>query len=91
MKRKDPPLIRPPDLVVLLSLGILTGLLGYAIIFYDTAHQAEWQIADNTTEHVSFLIYTPEGLEQGKKYPLVFALTPNADAPGDDYRLGRGG
>jgi len=79
VRRRDPPLIQPSDLVILLSLGILAGLFGFAIIFYNNAHEAEWRVADKTSEHVSYLLYTPDGLEQGKKYPLVFALSPNAD------------
>ena len=36
--------------------------------------------AGKLTDRQSYLVYLPDGLEPGKKYPLVFALSPNGDA-----------
>ncbi|MBI4674187.1 MAG: hypothetical protein HY741_21295 [Chloroflexi bacterium] len=32
------------------------------------------------TDDGNYLVYHPDGLERGKRYPLVFALSPTADA-----------
>jgi predicted esterase len=39
-----------------------------------------WYFLGKIQDKGNYLIYTPAGMEPGKTYPLVFALSPSADA-----------
>ncbi len=42
----------------------------------------KWRETGQLLDHPTYLVYLPDGLEPGKRYPLVFALSPGADALG---------
>jgi len=67
-------------LLITIALGILVGLLFYGSPILVNTPQSPWPMTGKLTDRQSYLVYLPDDLEQGKKYPLVFALSPGADA-----------
>jgi predicted esterase len=66
------------SLTLAVALGILAGLLVWGGVA--RAPEWLWRIRGKLIEHPTYLIYLPDGYQTGKPYPLVFALSPSADA-----------
>jgi len=67
---------------IAIVLGVFAGWLSCGgAVRADTAPM-KWREAGKLLDHPTYLVYLPDGLESGKKYPLVFALSPVADALG---------
>jgi predicted esterase len=72
--------------VLLLVCGILVGVLGYFLIFHGQELWLALMIDRRMTDRGDELVYVPGGAASGvkdtagSKYPLVFALSPSADA-----------
>jgi len=66
------------SLTLVVLLGILAGLLLWGGIV--RAPEWLWRMSGKLIEHPTYLIYLPDGYQPRKPYPLVFALSPGADA-----------
>jgi len=66
--------------LVIIVLGGLVGLLLYEFTAPVDTAQSQLPETGKLTDRQSYLIYLPETLESDKRYPLVFALSPGADA-----------
>lgn len=72
----------PAGFFISISLGILLGLIIYLLVrAYDSVRPL-WVLEGKLRNEGSYLVYLPDGWEAGKSYPLVFALSPGADAIG---------
>lgn len=60
--------------------GAILGVLGYFVVFQGEWMRLSWLRAERMQDQGTYLVYIPGGLEPGKTYPLVFALSPSADA-----------
>jgi hypothetical protein len=66
--------------LIIIVLGGLVGLLLYEFTAPVDTAQSQLPETGKLTDRQSYLIYLPETLEADKRYPLVFALSPGADA-----------
>ena len=64
----------------IIALGVLAGSLFYGRAILVNTLQTPFEKTGKLTDRQSYLVYLPDVLEPGKKYPIVFALSPNADA-----------
>jgi predicted esterase len=81
MSRKN-SLHGPAGFVIAISLGIFLGLMIYVLVrVYDSVRPL-WVLKGKLRDEGSYLVYLPNGWEAGESYPLVFALSPSADAIG---------
>jgi predicted esterase len=60
--------------------GILVGVLGYFLIFHGQELWLGLMLKQRMTDHGDVLVYVPGGAASGGKVPLVFALSPSANA-----------
>lgn len=60
--------------------GCFVGLTVYALSLFNAVYRPLWRITGQVRDEGAYLVYLPDGLQSGKKYPLVYALSPNADA-----------
>ena len=67
-------------LFIVIGLGILVGVLLYDLTIPVDTPQSPPDETGKLTDHQTYLVFLPDALEPGKKYPLVFALSPSADA-----------
>ncbi len=65
---------------IIMLLGGLVGVLLHELTAPASTPQSQLPETGTLTDRQSYLIYLPETLEPGKRYPLVFALSPGADA-----------
>lgn len=71
---------RTGRLVFSIALGVLIPLVVFLFVLLNDMIRPLWLITGKVVDNGTFSVYLPDGLERGKKYPLVFALSPNADA-----------
>ncbi len=65
------------DMVKNLQLGVLL-----MVFFCVCAGLGAAPLASGTYEEEEYLIYVPDGIDTDKKYPLIVAFSPGADADG---------
>jgi poly(3-hydroxybutyrate) depolymerase len=68
--------------MALIAITVVFGIAAGMFFWRVAAHAQEWQwrISGKLIDYPSYLIYLPDGYLPGKPYPLVFALSPSADA-----------
>jgi poly(3-hydroxybutyrate) depolymerase len=74
-------LARQTRFLVILA-GIILGAAVYCLIAYGGAILTRWKLEAGMRDQGTYLVYRPEGLDPHRKHPLVFALSPGADAQG---------
>ncbi len=66
--------------IIIIGLGFLIGLLLYELRIPISTLQPPPAATIRLIDHQTYLVYLPDDLEAGKRYPLVFALSPGANA-----------
>jgi predicted esterase len=66
--------------IIIIGLGFLIGLLLYELRIPVSTPQSPPAETIKLTDRQTYLVYLPDGIELGKRYPLVFALSPGANA-----------
>jgi predicted esterase len=66
--------------LLIIICGTMLGTLGYFAVFQGESIRLSWLRSERMHDQGTYLVYVPGGLDSGKKYPLVFALSPSADA-----------
>ena len=69
-----------PRFLLLLLAGILAGVLGYLLLFHGQELWLNLMIQQRLTDRGDELVYVPGGATADNNVPLVFALSPSADA-----------
>ena len=70
----------PAGFIIAASLGLILALLIYLLVQVDHETRPLWVLTGKLADRGNTLVYLPAGIEAGKRYPLVFALSPTADA-----------
>jgi predicted esterase len=70
----------PAGFIMAISLGVIAAILIYLLVQVNQDTRPLWVLTGKLVDRGNALVYLPAGLEPGKSYPLVFALSPTADA-----------
>jgi predicted esterase len=69
---------RLASLVVAIAIGVFVGLAVWRAPI--PTSRWLWQFRGKLMDHPTYLIYLPDNYRHQEQYPLVFALSPSADA-----------
>jgi hypothetical protein len=78
--RQEPQKKGPAGTIVAVSLGVIAALLIALLVQVNNQTRPLWVLSGKLKDRGNYLVYVPAGIEAGKTYPLVFALSPTADA-----------
>jgi poly(3-hydroxybutyrate) depolymerase len=67
-------------LVILVMSVAFAGRSVPGVADCDGTPQVEYRMAGKLVDHPTYMMYLPDGWQPEKSYPLVFALSPGADA-----------
>ena len=81
MSRKN-PLQGPAGFVIAIGFGIFLGLMSYVLVRVYNSVRPLWVLEGKLKDEGSYLVYLPDGWKAEESAPLVFALSPSADAIG---------
>jgi predicted esterase len=69
-----------PSLLLPIILAVCLVVLIATLVIYNTIAHPFWLWSGKVKDEGAYLVYLPDDIEEGKTYPLVFALSPGADA-----------